>query len=83
MFVGAMDSRKIQQVRQLIAGGFYTDREVLDFILEALIDGKYEQLMGDIKKCDNIKSNSLRRGRGLSARPHHERSPAISAGKRR
>ena len=49
-----MDSRKIQRVRRLIASGFYTDPEVLDSILEALVDRHCGALVRDIEKCGNV-----------------------------
>jgi hypothetical protein len=49
-----MDSRKIQRVRRLVASDFYTDPEVLDSILEALVDRHCGQLVRDIERCDKV-----------------------------
>ncbi len=49
-----MDSHKIQRVRELIAGGFYTDPEVLDSIGELLAEKHPELLLRDIEKCGKV-----------------------------
>ena len=57
--VGAvMDSNKIQRVRRLIAGGFYTDPEVLDAILEVLADRHCGRLVRDIESCGAVNPDS-------------------------
>ncbi len=53
-----MDSRKIQRVRRLIAGGFYTDPEVLDSILEVLAVRHCGRLLCDIEKCGKVNQDS-------------------------
>ncbi|MHC4565446.1 MAG: hypothetical protein ACYTE3_06760 [Planctomycetota bacterium] len=54
----AVDSKKIQRVRWLIAGGLYTDPEVLDSIEHVLVDRHYERLVGDIEKCGTFRQDS-------------------------
>lgn len=53
-----MDSKKIQRVRRLIAGGFYTDPEVLDYIEQVLVDRQFGELLRDIKKCGRVNRDS-------------------------
>jgi len=49
-----MDSKKIQRARRLIAGGFYTDAEILDFIENVLVERQFERILSDIENCDEI-----------------------------
>ena len=50
----AMDSKKIKRVRRLIAGNFYTDPEVLDTIEEILVERRWELIVRDINKCNDV-----------------------------
>ena len=64
-----MDSKKIQRVRRLVAGGFYTDPEVLEFIEDVLVERHYEWLVRDIEKCVMVSQGScVKQAAGVHAR---------------
>lgn len=49
-----MDSKKIQRVRRLIAGGFYTDPEILESLEHVLVERHWERLVRDIDGCNDV-----------------------------
>lgn len=49
-----MDSKKIQRVRRLIAGGFYTDPEILETLEHVLVERHWVRLVRDIDRCKDV-----------------------------